>query len=164
MRSPVSPTVCNLYMEDFERLALESAVHPSRWWKWYVDDIHTVLVNGYPDSLINSIPTIQPSLESTTFVSSDDTSDDGQETETEKSHVKQALNINGYPDWLINSIASIQPSQESTTSVLSDDGQETDRDTTTKKPPVRNPQYYLIFKKCRNRSGECLNNMMSRLT
>ena len=38
-------------------------------------------MNGHPDWLINSIPTIQPSLENTTSVSSDDTSDDGQETE-----------------------------------------------------------------------------------
>ena len=38
-------------------------------------------MNGHPDLLINSIPTIQPSLENTTSVSSDDTSDDGPETE-----------------------------------------------------------------------------------
>ena len=33
-------------------------------------------MNGYPDWLINSKPKIQPSLESTTSVSGDDTSDD----------------------------------------------------------------------------------------
>ena len=33
-------------------------------------------MNGYHDWIINSIPTIQPSLQSTTSVSSDDTSDD----------------------------------------------------------------------------------------
>ena len=40
--------------------------------------------NGCPEWLIiNSIPTIQPSLESTTSVSSDDNSDDVCETEVE---------------------------------------------------------------------------------
>ena len=34
-----------------------------------------LIMNGYPEWLINSIPTIQPFLESTTSVSSDDTSD-----------------------------------------------------------------------------------------
>ena len=38
-------------------------------------------MNGYLDWLINSIPTIQPFLESTTSVSSDNTSDHCQETE-----------------------------------------------------------------------------------
>ena len=37
-------------------------------------------MNGYPDWLINSIPTIQTFLESKTSVFSSDTSDDGQET------------------------------------------------------------------------------------
>ena len=38
-------------------------------------------MNGYPDWVINSIPSIQPSMESTNSVPSDDTSDDGQVTE-----------------------------------------------------------------------------------
>ena len=39
-------------------------------------------MNGYPDWLIISKPTIQSSLESTTSVSSDHTIDDAQETDT----------------------------------------------------------------------------------
>ena len=39
-------------------------------------------MHGYPDWPISSIPTIQPSLESTTSLSSDDTSNDVQESET----------------------------------------------------------------------------------
>ena len=38
-------------------------------------------MTGYPDWLINSTPSIQPTLESTTSVLSGDTSDDGQETD-----------------------------------------------------------------------------------
>ena len=41
-------------------------------------------MNGCPDWLINSTPSIQPTLESTTSVLSDDTSDDGQETDRDK--------------------------------------------------------------------------------
>ena len=37
-------------------------------------------MNGYPDWLINSILSTQPSLESMTSVLRDDISDDGQET------------------------------------------------------------------------------------
>ena len=42
-------------------------------------------MNGYPDWLINSIPTIQSSPENTTSVSSDD---DNQETEIETTNKK----------------------------------------------------------------------------
>ena len=37
MGSPVSPIVCNIYMEDFEQRALAEANDPPRWWKRYVD-------------------------------------------------------------------------------------------------------------------------------
>ena len=43
MDSPVSPIVCNIYMEDFEQRALAEANDPPRWWKRYVDDTYTVL-------------------------------------------------------------------------------------------------------------------------
>ena len=45
-------------------------------------------MNGYPEWLINSIPTVQSSPESTTSVASDHTSDDVHESEIETSHKK----------------------------------------------------------------------------
>ena len=55
---------------------------------------HALYMNDYPDWLINSIQTIQPSLENITSVLSDDTSDDCQETErdttTKKTTIKKS--------------------------------------------------------------------------
>ena len=47
MRSPVSPIVCNLYMEYFEQQALATARHPLRLWRCYVDDTYTIMMKSH---------------------------------------------------------------------------------------------------------------------
>ena len=55
MGSPCSPLVANAYMEHSEQLALSSALHPSRIWYRFVDDIFcvikTVFVNEFTDHI-----------------------------------------------------------------------------------------------------------------
>ena len=43
MGSPISPIVANLFMEDFEIKAINSAVDPSRIWKRFVDETFMVI-------------------------------------------------------------------------------------------------------------------------
>ena len=47
MEALVSPIVSSLYVEAFERRALESATHSPPWWKCYLADTHTVLVKAH---------------------------------------------------------------------------------------------------------------------
>ena len=65
MGSPVSPIVCNLYMEHFESLALTTALHPRGWWLRYVDDTHTKQLKEYVDELTDHINSIDPDIKFT---------------------------------------------------------------------------------------------------
>ena len=64
--SLVSLIVCNLYMKDFERRPLESAAHPPRWWKRYIDDTHTVFVKTNAQEFTDHLNSIDGDIKKTT--------------------------------------------------------------------------------------------------
>ena len=66
MGSPVSPIVCNLYMEHLEQEAIRSAPHPPLWWYRYVDDTHTKLKKQYAEDFTNHLNSIDPDIKFTT--------------------------------------------------------------------------------------------------
>ena len=67
MGSPVSPIVCNMYMEHFEKPALSKAPHPPGWRFRYVDDTHTKQKLEYihVDELTDHINSIDPDIKFT---------------------------------------------------------------------------------------------------
>ena len=60
MGSPVSPIVCNLYMEDYEERALATAPHPLRIWKRYAGDTFTVNKREYSQEFCDHLNSVDP--------------------------------------------------------------------------------------------------------
>ena len=52
MGSPISPIVANLFMEDFEVKAINTAKNPPKMWKRYVDDTCVILNSTTKDPRI----------------------------------------------------------------------------------------------------------------
>ena len=65
MGSPVSPIVCNLYMEDLEQRAIDTALHPPAWWYRYVDDTHTKLKKLYVEEFTDHLNSLDPDIKFT---------------------------------------------------------------------------------------------------
>ena len=66
MGSPVSPIVANLFMEDFEKKALESFPDPPRFWGRYVDDALSIIQASNIDRFTDHINAQHPSIKFTT--------------------------------------------------------------------------------------------------
>ena len=73
MGSPISPIVANLYMEDFENKAINTAECPPRVWKRYVDDTFVVIEATKKQCFLEHINSVDPFIHFTT----EDTRTDG---------------------------------------------------------------------------------------
>ena len=60
MGSPVSPIVCNLYMENYEERALATVPHPPRIWKRYADFTFTVNKREYSQDFCTHFNSVDP--------------------------------------------------------------------------------------------------------
>ena len=66
MGSPISPTVANLYIEDFEIRPISSAVHPPSIWKRFVDDTFVVIESPRKEEFLDHINNMDPHIQFTT--------------------------------------------------------------------------------------------------
>ena len=66
MGSPISPIVANLYMEDFENKAINTAECPPRVWKRFVDDTFVVIEAEKKHNFLEYINNVDPHIHLTT--------------------------------------------------------------------------------------------------
>ena len=65
MGSPIIPIVANLFMEDFETRAIESAVDPPTIWKRFVDDTFVVIDSAKKQQFLEHINNMDPHIQLT---------------------------------------------------------------------------------------------------
>ena len=65
MGSPISPIVANLFMEDFEVKAINTAKNPPKMWKRYMDDTCVILDSTRKEEFFQHINSIDPKIQFT---------------------------------------------------------------------------------------------------
>ena len=65
MGSSISPIVANLFMEDFEVKAINTAQYPPKMWKRYVDDTCVILDSVRKEEFFNHINSLDPHIQFT---------------------------------------------------------------------------------------------------
>ena len=73
MGSPLCPIIANLYMEEFETKALNTAPNPPTLWKRFVDDTFVVIKKCHQEEFFHHINSIEDSIQFT----AEDTHADG---------------------------------------------------------------------------------------
>ena len=58
MGSPISPIVANLYLEDLEVKAIQSAQNPPTFWRRFVDDTLTIIKSSQIDNFLQHLNSI----------------------------------------------------------------------------------------------------------
>ena len=72
MGSPISPIVANLFMEEFEVRAIQTAKNPPKMWKRYVDDTCVILSSANKEEFLHHINRIDPRIQFTSEESKPD--------------------------------------------------------------------------------------------
>ena len=65
MGSPVSPIVANIYMEAFEDRTINTALHPRKIWKGYVDDTFVIQLESQKEEFFHHISQVNTSIKFT---------------------------------------------------------------------------------------------------
>ena len=65
MGSPISPIVANLYLEDLEINAIQSAQNPPSFWRRFVDDTLTIIKSSEIDSFLQHLNSIDQTIQFT---------------------------------------------------------------------------------------------------
>ena len=72
MGSPLSPIIANLYMEAFEKQAINTALPPPRFWRRFVDDTFVIIKKTQEDSFFEHINAIDDKIQFTKETSRSD--------------------------------------------------------------------------------------------
>ena len=65
MGSPLSPIVANIFMENFEKVALETTPHPPSLWQTFVDDTFAILEAQHKDEFFHHINSLDENIKFT---------------------------------------------------------------------------------------------------
>ena len=65
MGSPISPIVANLYMEDLETKAIQSAQNPPSFWRRFVDVTLTIMKSSQVENFLNHLNSIDHHIQFT---------------------------------------------------------------------------------------------------
>ena len=72
MGSPLSPIVANIFMEQFEKEALETAPHPPSLWKRFVDDTFVIIEDQFKDEFFHHLNSLNTNIKFTAETSKAD--------------------------------------------------------------------------------------------
>ena len=65
MGSPIRSIVANLFMEDFEKKAIDSSPHPPCFWRRFVDDTFTIIYTAPKESFLEHLNSIDDHIQFT---------------------------------------------------------------------------------------------------
>ena len=65
MGSPISPIVANLFMEDLETRAIQSAQNPPSFWRSFVDDTLTIMQSSQVENILQHLNSIDQHIQFT---------------------------------------------------------------------------------------------------